>query len=350
LATIQSSSKYRREAISLISEALGTSAKAKKEVVKVGPNKSSDSSDDFVSCLEGSATSLGGSKNNNKNSPQKQNEKMTREVKSDSNAAGKDRERKVRKLPLILNTGGDTTKTEKPGKVLSTVQNGKLPDPEISRGEASSQLTGKMNSTGVGENHGFLRTSSSPTPTKDDHIESKHQVREQKPSMITNSSIPDDSDLPPALPPRGNTTGSLDLQKPAPKKKETKSSIEKKKKVMPRPIPSRPSQVLQRMLDEEDKEKERLIEEKEKKRQQALREAEEQRLQAVKDAEEKGKKEKLIVEQERKEREEEEERMDNVMVQEEIKVSPTKENKVGAATTPKKSLPVSGHIVARWLR
>ena len=271
---------------------------------------------------------------------------MTKEVKSDSKLAGRDKERKVRKLPLISSTGGEAVKTERTGnasskgKANTSAQNGKSPEREISREERTSDFTKEVNLTGAGESP--LRTSSNPTDKDGGHSGPKHPIREQRPSMDT-TSIPDDSDLPPALPPRCNTTGSLDLQKPAAKKKESKSSVEKKKKVMPRPIPSRPSQILQRMLDEEEKEKERLVEEmEEKKRQQALKEAEEQRLQAEKDAEQREKEEKLIVEQDNRKEEEE---MDNVLAQEEIEagdqISPMKESKAGLATTPKKGLPVS---------
>ena len=354
----QNTSKYRREAISMLSEALGTPITSKKDVNKPDPSqsdKNSDVSDDFISCGEGSAASLGVDDESERVSTctqqsMQEKRKMSREAKSDSSIIAAGKEKIGRKLPLLLNTGGERGKVERTVRASSeertgaAVQNGRLPKSGTDNEDLTTlKLVGDKDFSTAGGNNVPLRASTDPAVKGSEDGGSK--------DMDANVVL-DDAELPPALPPRSNTTGSSDI-KNSEQTKELRSPVEKRKKVVPaRPISARPSQVLKRMLDEEEREREKLKEEKEKQRQQALKEAEEKRLQALRDAEEKEKEEKEKEEREKKERqmkEEEEKRKfeekdketGQDQVEEEDTISPVKESWPIPATTPsKKSLPV----------
>ena len=361
----QNTSKYRREAISMLSEALGTPITSKKDVNKPDPSqsdKNSDVSDDFISCGEGSATSLGVDDESERVSTctqqsMQEKRKMSREPKSDSSIIAAGKEKRGRKLPLLLNTEGERGKVERTVRASSeertgaAVQNGRLPKSGTDNEDLTTlQLVGDKDLGTAGGNNP-LRASTDPAVKGSEDGGSKGQTNARKHSMDANVVL-DDAEFPPALPPRSNTTGSSDI-KNSEQTKELRSPVEKRKKVVPaRPISARPSQVLKRMLDEEEREREKLKEEKEKQRQQALKEAEEKRLQALRDAEEKEKEEKEKEEREKKERqmkEEEEKRKfeekdketGQDQVEEEDSISPVKESWPTSATTPsKKSLPV----------
>ncbi len=326
----QNSSKYRREAINLLSEALGTPTRPRKNNKREDiSDRSSDVSDDFTSCGEGSTTSLGGTEH----STSTENDSSTA-----SSGRDKDKERKVRKLPQLHNATGEaiTDRTSRASSEERTDVTGtseRLNDQNV----RSNIPTGEMdtNHTVTGKDALPLRSHTNPTVH-----DIKHQGSDRKLSMDPN--VIAGANPPPPLPPRSNTVGSMDLESLG-KKECHRSPVERRKASIPtaKPISARPSKILQQMLDAEENEKARLKEEKERQKQQEIKDAEEKRLREQKEAEEKEREEKLKEEKERKEREEERKRLEEEQLAEEgDHITSMKNSKSAPATTPKKTLPV----------